>query len=127
MTNTTENKLGVAVIKCYFCGKDKGLVMNTRLTAKNAREVEQMHNHAIDYEPCDECKKLMKQGIMFCSVRDGESGKNPYRTGKMCVIKEEAVEKIVSPELFEEIKAKRFCFIEDSVWQHIGFPAGEEA
>ena len=73
-----ENPLGVALIKCFFCGKDKGIVMNTRLHPAMACRVEEINGKAIDKEPCEECKELMKQGIMFCSVRDGESGDNPY-------------------------------------------------
>lgn len=119
------NNLEVAMIKCYFCGKDKGLVMNTRLTQKHAEEIKKMHGHAIDYEPCDECKKLMKEGIMFISVKDGESGNNPYRTGKMCVIKDEAVKKFTSPEMFEQVKKTRMAFIEDSIWDMLGLPKGE--
>ena len=60
--NTTKSKLEVAVVKCFFCGRDKGLVMNTRLTEKDAKAIREAHNHAIDYEPCDECKKWMEQG-----------------------------------------------------------------
>ena len=45
--NTTESKLEVAVIKCFFCGRDKGLVMNTRLTEKAAKAIREAHNHAM--------------------------------------------------------------------------------
>lgn len=123
----TENNFEVAMIKCFFCGKEKGLVMNTRLSKKHADEIKKMNGHAIDYEPCDECKKLMEQGIMFVSVKDGESGNNPYRTGKLCVIKEEAVKQFSSPELYEQVKKTRFAFIEDSVWDSLGLPKGQEA
>lgn len=122
--NNTANKLEVGIIKCFFCGKDKGLVMNTHLTSKCAEEIKKINGHAIDHEPCDECKALMKQGIMLCSVRDGESGNNPYRTGALCVLKEEAVKQFSSPEMFEQVKKTRFAFIEDSVWDQLGLPRG---
>lgn len=64
---------------------------------------------------------------MFVSVRDGERGNNPYRTGKMCVIKEEAVANMVSPELYEHLKRVRFGFIEDSIWEQLGLPVEEMA
>ena len=121
-----ENNLEVGLIKCFFCGKDKGLVMNTRLTKGCAEEIKKMHGHAIDREPCDECKALMKQGIMFISVKDGESGNNPYRTGNMCVIKDEAVKNFISPDMFEQVKKSRVAFIEDSVWDMIGLPKKQE-
>lgn len=125
--NTTESKLEVAVVKCFFCGRDKELVMNTRLTEKAAKAIREVHNHAIDYEPCDECKKLMKQGIILVSVRDGESSSNPYRTGGFVVIKEDAVKEFSTPEMFEKVKKTRFAFIEDSIWDALGLPRKEVA
>lgn len=121
----TENKLEVELIKCYFCGKDKGIVMNSKLTKKEAEKIKKNHGHAIDYEPCEECKKLMEQGIMFCSVKDGESGNNPYRTGKMCVIKEDAVKQMMTAEMFEQVKKSRFAFIPDSIWEML-IPSKEQ-
>lgn len=120
-----DNTLGIALIKCFFCGKDKGLVMNLRLHPAMASRIEEMNGTAIDKEPCEECKKLMEQGIMFCSVRDGEKGDNPYRTGKLCVIKEEAVKRMVDADLYNKLEKSRFAFIEDSVWEQIGLPKGE--
>lgn len=117
-----KSKFEVAVVKCFFCGKDKGLVMNTKLTEKEANNIREMHNHAIDYEPCDECKKYMEQGIMLASVRDGESGNNPYRTGKIVVIKEDCAKQMFHPEFFDKIKKTRFAFIEDSSWKKLGLP-----
>lgn len=118
----SKSKFEVAVVKCFFCGKDKGLVMNTKLTEKDANNIREMHNHAIDYEPCDECKKYMEQGIMLASVRDGESGNNHYRTGKIVVIKEDCAKQMFHPEFFDKIKKTRFCFIEDNSWQKLGLP-----
>ena len=122
-----ENPLGVALIKCFFCGKDKGIVMNTRLHPALACRVEEMNGKAIDKEPCDKCKELMKQGIMFCSVRDGEKGDNPYRTGNLCVIKEEACEKMFDADFFKHIQKSRFAFVEDNMWYKMGFPVKEVA
>lgn len=121
-----DKKFEVGMINCFFCGEPKGLVMNTRLTEKDAKNIREINGHAIDYEPCDKCKELMKQGIMLVSVRDGETGNNPYRTGKMVVLKEEAVKEFSSPEMYEQIMKTRFAFIEDSVWTKIGLPEKEE-
>lgn len=120
------NKLGVALTRCYFCGKDKNIIMNTRLTEKAAQEIEECNGKVIDMEPCDKCKELMKQGIMFASVRDGGSGNNPYRTGKLAVVKEEAVEKTFTKEMVDQLKKTRFAFIEDSVWKQLGLPTEDK-
>lgn len=89
----------------------------------------ELKSHERIQEPsriCGECQALMKQGIVFLSVRDGEEGKeNPYRTGAMCVLKEEAVRErlpIEPEELKEQIIRKRMCFVPDEAWDMLGFP-----
>ena len=64
----------------------------------------------------------MEQGIILVSVRNGESTSNPYRTGGFVVIKEDAVKKFSTPEMFEKVKKTRFAFIEDSMWDALGLP-----
>jgi hypothetical protein len=74
-------------------------------------------------EPCDKCKGWMKDGIILISVKDNTSS----RTGRMCVIKEEAFRRIVSDKSLVSwgIK-KRFMFIADSVLDLIGLPTKEK-
>lgn len=109
---------------CYFCGKERGLVLwgKSRLgDAKAERKV------VMNKEPCDECANLMRQGIMLISVRDGETAENPFRTGKIAVVTEEALKRvIVQPELADTFCKTRVGFIEDSVWTAIGLPSPEE-
>lgn len=120
--NTTESKLGVALIKCFFCGNDKGIIMNQRLTVRDAQKIEECNGKVVDLEPCDTCKEYMKQGIIFISVKDGSSGMNPYRTGGFVVLKDEGVKKCVAPEMYEQVKKTRFAFIDDSTWDALGLP-----
>lgn len=61
----------------------------------------------------------MKKGTIFISVKDGESGDNPYRTGGWIVLKQEAVDK-----LFKD-KPPKIAFVEDTLWDNLGFPRGE--
>jgi len=65
----------------------------------------------------------MKQGVILSSVRDGEKGENPYRTGAFAVVKYEAIDKMITDkELVKKIRQARFCFIEDSTWDALGLP-----
>lgn len=113
-----SEKYGVnpAIPVCFFCGKEKNMVI---LAGRMGIEDKEAPRHAVwDHEPCDECAEYMKQGVMLMSVRDGESGQNPYRTGRMAVVKEEAAKRMFN----ETICQSRFAFIEDSLWFKMGLP-----
>ena len=84
------------------------------------------HEHVEQNGICQECEGHMKKGIILISVKNGETGANPYRTGGWCVIKEEALRRIVNnKELADDICKKRVTFIPDEVWDKIGLPRGE--
>ena len=72
---------------------------------------------SVDKKPCPKCQKYMKQGTILISVRDGESGDNPYRTGNWAVIKKEATKKIFNKET-------KIAFVEDTLWKKLGLPTG---
>lgn len=110
-----------SVSVCFYCGEDKNeLVLPGRLP----RDAEAPRRAVWSMEPCDQCKEWMAQGVVLISTRDGEAGGNdPYRTGQLCVIKDEALKRIVQPkELLDDILRRRFCFIEDQTWDAIGLP-----
>ena len=74
-------------------------------------------------EPCATCRNLQQRGVMLMSVRDGEKdGENPYRTGRMCVVAEQWVNRVVDEPMRAQLLRKRCAFIEDSVWRVLGLP-----
>lgn len=109
----------VVLTKCFVCGEDSDILMSTRgLASKEAiKKFESMNGKAVTKEPCNKCKDYMKQGIILISVKDGESGDNPYRTGNFVVMKQEAAERIFTGIDFNK---QRICFVEDTVWQKVG-------
>lgn len=116
-----EHGLNPTIPTCFFCGEPKNEVALLGAAFKGKAP---MHL-CIDKQPCEKCKGWMEQGVIFCSVRDGETGDNPYRTGKWCVVKTEAVERWPEDELRVRILKTRFCFIEDKVWATLGLPIGD--
>jgi hypothetical protein len=92
---------------CFFCGKEKNeLILPGRL--KGDREAPR--KAVWNYEPCDECRKLMKEGVMVCIVKDGSNPENPFRTGRLLVIRDDDAKRI-----FNVDPAKtRFFFLEES-------------
>lgn len=101
-----KNKLGVALVQeaCPACGKtqDGPIIMNRLLTEKLAKEVEDLHGKVIGYadKPCKECQDLMKQGLLIIGVIEEKTDNksNPWRSGHMWVIKQEAAENIFGKE-----------------------------
>lgn len=110
----TEEKSHVGMEACFFCGQEKGVVLDRKLRKSLPRKA--VYNH----EPCNECAELMKQGIIIIEVRDGEQGGNPYRTGKQFVLKEEAVERVFDKESAEQLLQKRCGFMEENVAKQLG-------
>ncbi len=80
-----------------------------------------------DMEPCQKCKDLMRQGIIFISVDPTKTveEKNPYRSGGWCVLKEEFVKRFLSGEMLDQVLAARVCFISDEAWDRLRLPRGE--
>src|SRR6185503_11177954 len=101
----------VAMPNCFFCNESKDEI----LLSRRLEDISALDNKVIDMEPCTKCRDFMSQGVIFCSVKDGEmtsNPNNPYRTGGWWVMKEEAAVRIF-PEY--DFKKNRFVFIEDSL------------
>lgn len=121
-----ENKLGVALAKeaCPACGAlvDGPILMNNKLTKKEAEKVEDLHGKVIGYldEPCDSCQDLMSQGFLLLGVDMSKTTDetNPYRSGHQWVITHEAVDK-----LFNNINTDLgYAFISTDIAKKIGLP-----
>lgn len=101
---------------CPICGAETGVAL-----LGNACKEEAPRQGIYSNQPCDKCGNAMKQGVMFIEVRDGEEGKpNPYRTGRIAAIKDEAVKNIVNDkDLLESILKSRQAFVPKSVFRHL--------
>jgi hypothetical protein len=115
-----RDKLEVALTKCYFCGGDHQIVLNKRLTRRDAAQVKEMHGKVIDMTPCNECQSLMDQGVILIAIDldrsdpgwDREDMPNPYRTGGWWVVTDEGIKRILPPELAEWAIQHRWMFID---------------
>ena len=89
---TISDKYGVnpSITHCPICGKEIGLALFGRLKGD-----EQAPRDCMNNTPCDDCQKVLdSNGHIFIEVKDGESGNNPYRTGRIIGITNEAAERI---------------------------------
>lgn len=114
-TGQEINKDYAGLENCFFCGDAKSVLLDRRLKKTLP------HSAVYNKEPCDKCRKIMEQGVLFIAVRDGEEGKkNPYRTGQLIGLKDEAVKRMVKEPLLSNILNSRVCFIEESVLKSLG-------
>ena len=114
--------LNPAIPYCFYCNKAKNEVILAGVFGGK----EAPRAAVWDLRPCDACADFMKQGVILISVKDGEDGGNPYRTGGWCVVKDEAIERMISnTDLREHIILRaRVAFVPDEAWDFLGLPRG---
>ena len=119
-----KHGLNPAIPLCYFCNEKKGEII---LAGRLMGDREAPKYAVWDMIPCNKCKGYMEMGIICISVKDGEKGYNPYRTGGWAVIKAEAVTKMLdnNVQLLKHVLDKRMMFVEDTTWDAMGIPRGE--
>ena len=126
-----EDTLGVALVHelCRICGKEvnEQIVMNQKLTEKNATEIKSMHKKAIGYseEPCDECKELMTKGYILIEYDEALTTEknNPYRTGNIWVITFDAAKRMnMDKDTFEN----GYALIDEDITNKIGLHKTEQ-
>ena len=114
ITLSPEHGLNPTITKCFYCGKDTGIALMGKITAKKTTknawgnsctvlEDQKAPRYAVvDYEPCDECRALFEQGILILEVVDHpiDEGqppihpKNPncFPTGRHVILRRESVD-----------------------------------
>lgn len=115
-----SEKSYVGMTQCFWCGDTKNeILLDRRLKDSLPRKA------VYDKEPCDKCRDWMTKGVILISV-DAEKSKhdpqNPYRTGGMAVITDEAVTKIFDTKMANQLKEQRVGFLEDEAWRMLGLP-----
>lgn len=117
MSITISKEYGVnpSVDTCFICGKETNLVLfGTSYKDENGKTAEAPMKTCTG-DICDDCKKVIDEGgIFFIGVKDGERGNNPYRTGQIGALKEEAVQK-----MFPGFPYKKINYIEESAYKQI--------
>lgn len=105
MRLSKKHGVGAVIPLCYFCGKEKNEVALLGAGAdKVEKELGSMPSRVvIDYEPCDNCKKL---GIaILVAVKQDPKQMSRYR----CVVQEESVKALLKnyPEKLSEVLRRR--------------------
>ena len=94
-----------SITHCECCGKEIGIAMFGKLKGDEEAPRD------VFMGLCDDCQKVIdQQGLIIIEVRDGETGKNPYRTGRIVDITKEAKERM-SKDINSSI-----CYMEQSMF-----------
>lgn len=98
----------VALTRCYFCGEADKILLHQRFG-----DMSKYDNQVVDKEPCPKCADLMKKGVMFIEVREEPKNpeEEPYRTGRLWVLRDEAVSRIFRGEVVDQALKRRAVFI----------------
>lgn len=84
-------KYGVnpSIAHCEVCGKELGITLFGKLKGDKQAPKD------IHMGLCEDCQNVIDQkGLLIIEVRDGETGDNPYRTGRIVGITKDAREKM---------------------------------
>jgi hypothetical protein len=103
---------------CAWCGQPDGSV--ALLGA--AYHGEAPRYMVVSDEPCDSCKSHMAKGITFIEARESTVGRGPQRTGRWCVLTEDAVRRLVREPLLAHVLKHRKALLEPETWERMGLP-----
>jgi hypothetical protein len=127
-----EEKSHVGMLNCWICGEGAEIMLDMRLRNTLSRNMGSRPDIC-----CSSCESQANDNdaIWLISVKDGEEpidGEifNPYRTGAMCLIKKEALRRIFSQTLTEDVQDRMidmvdrniYFFLEDMAWDAFGLP-----
>ena len=107
ITLSPKHGLNPSLLKCPICGKDTNEIA---LLGKLKDDAE-APRYMMSNNPCPDCQEHLDKGDrILIEVKNGETGPNPYRTGRILYI--------VNPEALPDIKSK-ISYIEESLVQKI--------
>lgn len=79
---------------------DSAILMNTKLTATQASNVEKLNGtNTWSKELCEECKKMKALGFILIGAVEAKTDDvtNPYRSGNIWCVKQEVADKLFAP------------------------------
>ena len=121
-----EHGVNPTIPICFWCGKEKNeVVLLGKL--KNDKEAPMKTWIPGDYEPCDNCKELRKQGIDFIEVSetpviydDQPEFCGAYPTSRHMIIKDAAVKRLFDgSDILDEILEKRAGFVDKETFEYL--------
>ncbi len=110
---------------CPICGEiaEDGIIMNSLLTERAAKEVSDLNGKAIGYadHACKECAKYSKEAIFVIGIDEEKSDNEPYRTGNIVGIRRDSqLAKHIEPYTKTLKDGSTYCFMDKKVGIEFG-------
>jgi hypothetical protein len=106
----------VMMSQCFWCGQNGDEILIGRRAVKKQPNRPRMT--FVGYEPCTKCKSEFEQGIRFIEAvekprfdKQPEIQRGAYPTGRVAVIREEAVDNIFDGNIVAQIKEHRVALL----------------
>lgn len=121
-----KHGLNPTIPVCFWCGKEKNeIALPGRIREKTQRnsDIEAPRRMVIDYEPCDECKKMWESGVAVLEAQETltmpnqpEIQKGIYPTGRLVVVTVEGADRVF-PQHAPWSKGQK-VFVDVAVFSH---------
>jgi len=115
--------------RCFWCGKLKNEIALFGKYGGGGEDLEAPMGVFLDYEPCDECVENQKLGVTLIEATGKPNFENQpeiqngiFPTGKWCVIRRDAAERIFSDQLNRKDKV----FVDQELFETITGGVAEE-
>lgn len=109
-----EHGLNPSIGVCPLCGNENGEIY--LLGHQPGDKKAPMYVQHPNGSTCKTCTDYKEKGIVLVIVEEGSNKKQPNRTGKIVVIKEEAAAKIFGDDVLKH----RAAFIEKTIAEKLG-------
>ena len=130
-----KHGLNPTIPVCFWCGKDKNeIALLGRIREKTTNrfganvtkrdsDIEAPRRMVLDYEPCDECKKMWESGVVVIEVQQTPINPNQpeiqggiYPTGRFAVVTVEGADRVF-PQHAPWSKGQK-VFVDAAVFSH---------
>lgn len=88
---------------CFWCGRNKNEIalLGHIGDGRKGEDIEAPRNIILDYDPCEDCRAKMRLGVTVMEASEQPIAENQmefqkgiYPTGRWCVIRQEAADRI---------------------------------
>jgi hypothetical protein len=119
-----EHGVNPTIPVCFFCGKPKNEIALLGKIGGRNEDIEAPMHTVLNYEPCEECEKLMNQGITLMGTSNYRPDKRPsvvkdqevYPTGSYLVVSEGLIRTICNnPATADGIIKSRKAWVDQQI------------